>query len=479
METTFQGLEISVALLMDDLASAKEIASALRQSNILAHHYSNLDEFWATTTLQLPDLLIIDVTKMSQGTVQFRQHPKVIDQTLSYVFYSKDSTKVLLQSTLGLKPFAYIHQDSSLNIQIMTLIEKKRDQMMKDRELSELKSRVQRLQARSQRLISDRSSAEEFKANFEFIKNFCAEVEQSSLTADYSLSLMNKLDSWDAVIGYGIYELNQSGQKLVSPEFSRKKLHPFPSLWLGAENNNGIEEFATEMANQVALDLFEVDPVAIKIYSGSKNPEILLFVSFTQERLLNFPWDVFASLLSSSLRRVKLQQQLPHYTNQFVPMWEALDNLDKMQKNNFDSDAKVLTLSLLPLMDVIKKRSQNKFYWTAFFNDFFIQLSGGLQKSTKLSLMGPWQVLFFINKENLEAETKMLQGFIKQFGFWKFFEDNTQVLTDDMMPNLQLVPASSAFYLRLFEKEIEQLKLAEENKRLMNFANKDHRRLTV
>lgn len=76
MQVSTQGLELSVAILMDDLTAAKEVASALRQCDILAHHYHNLDEFWVASNIQTPDLVIVDVTKMSQGSVQFRMHLK-------------------------------------------------------------------------------------------------------------------------------------------------------------------------------------------------------------------------------------------------------------------------------------------------------------------------------------------------------------------------------------------------------------------
>src|SRR4051812_34648361 len=98
MQTTLQGTELSVAILMDDLAVAKEISSALRQNNILAHHYLSLDEFWVATNVQIPDLVVVDVKKMSQGSIQFRNHPKVADKSMCYAFFSRDTTKVLLQS---------------------------------------------------------------------------------------------------------------------------------------------------------------------------------------------------------------------------------------------------------------------------------------------------------------------------------------------------------------------------------------------
>jgi hypothetical protein len=264
----------------------------------------------------------------------------------------------------------------------------------------------------------------------------------------------------------------------VSPELSKKKYHPFPSLWLGQINEQGIENFAQEMAIQVANDLFEITPICIKIYSGAANPEMLVYLSFREERMINFPWDVFESLLSSSYRKLKLYQKLPHYSSQFLPMWEALDMMDKMQKVSADQDSRIIALSFLPLTDVIKKRTQNKFFWSSFFNDFFLQLSGRLKKTTKVSLFGPWHVLFFIPREDVETETQMLQAFIKQFSYWKFFEDNSQILSEDMLPILKLVPPSSNHYLRIFEKEFEDLGLKEQEKRLM-LSEKVSKRMTL
>ena len=479
MQTTTQGIELSVAILMDDLASAKEIASALRQNNILAYHFQNLDEFWVASIIQTPDLVIVDVTKMSQGSVQFKQHPKVIDQSLCYVFYSKESTKILLQSTYGLNPFGYIHNDSSLNVQIISLVNRRVDMIKHQKEMKDLEMRIQRLQTRSQRLISDRSTAEEFKAHFEFMRKFCSEIEVDSLRQDFTQALISKLEKWDAIDGYGVYELNQSGQKLISPEISRKKHHPFPSLWLGQANHNGIEVFAQNMATQVANDLFEIEPVLLKIHAGNQCPDIVLFVSFKEERMMNFPWDVFESMLSSSLRRLKLHQQVPHLTSQFTPMWEALDSMDNMQKTGIESDTRIVCLSLIPIVNIAKKRMQNKFYWSAFFNDFFIQLSGRLNSSTKLSLFGPWHVVFFVPKEDLEGEFQMLQSFVRQFSFWKFFEDNSQVLSEDMMPTLKLIPASSSQYLKIFEKEFEDMASQHETNRLMTMGRGDSKRLSV
>lgn len=475
--TTLQGTELSVAILMDDLASAKEIAGALRVQNILAHHYLSLDEFWVATNVQVPDLVIVDVIKMSQGSIQFRNHPRVVDKSMCYAFFSKDTTKVLLQSAIGLDAFGYLHHDFTIGTQVMGMVKRRIKDMKMAKDMQELDLRIQRLHTRSQRLISERTEAEEFRANFEFIRKLCSEIENAANKQDFSTALLNKLDHWESIDGFGLFELNQSGQKLIAPDLSRKKYHPFPSLWLGQANLNGIELFAQDMAVQVANDLFEDEPVMIQLHSAGQGPEMLLFVSFKQEQMIKFPWDVLGAMLSSSLRRLKLHQQMPRYATQFMPLWEALDNMDRLQKIGGDAgDVRILCLSLIPLMNLVKKRANNKFYWSAFFNEFFLQLSGKVQKTTKLSLMGPWHVVFFIPKETMDTEFLAIQNFVRQFHFWKFFEDNSQLLPEDMWPTLKLVPPSSTHYLRLFEKEFEDMATANESKRLMAMTRQEQQK---
>jgi hypothetical protein len=52
-------------------------------------------------------------------------------------------------------------------------------------------------------------------------------------------------------------------------------------------------------------------------------------------------------------------------------------------------------------------------------------------------------------------------------------------LSEEMMPTLKLIPASSAHYLRIFEKEFEDLSSQEETKRLMTMARGESKRLSI
>ena len=79
--------EFQIALLMEDVVEAKAISDSLREIGIFAHYYSDLDELWVSLNTYTPDLCIVDVKKMSQGTLLFKNHSKVKSNTLKYCFY--------------------------------------------------------------------------------------------------------------------------------------------------------------------------------------------------------------------------------------------------------------------------------------------------------------------------------------------------------------------------------------------------------
>lgn len=453
-----QGTELSVAILMDDLNAAKEISSALRSLDLFCHHYQSLDEFWAASQIQLPDLLILDLTKMSFGEIQFKNHPKVKDGSLSYVFLMKDTTKVLLSSTLNLRPYAYLQMDLSLGQQLEGIVIRKLRELTLTKEIRELEQRVQRLQSRSQRMINEKNEAEEFKSNFELIKKITKEVEANSLRSDFIGALSQGFETWDMVKGYGFYELGYSGQKLVSPGLRTKKNHPFPSLWLGQLNLNGIEKFAEDMAIQVAEELFEEKPFCLRIFGGSKKPDLLIFISVSATLSESFSWELLAFMLSGVYRELKIQSTGQKQISNVITSWEALDLLDKLSLPQSDcSQVRVLALSLLPVCDLVRSRMNNTFYWSAFFQEMNSKLHQALQKKTKISLLAPWHFLIFIDKDDLELEFNVLQNLIKQIPVWKFFEDDSQIFTKDVYPKIKLIPNSSVQYLRGLFSELDEL----------------------
>lgn len=453
MQTKNQGSDLTVAILIDDLQAAKEMTSSLRNQGIFAHLYQTLDEYWVAANIETPDISIIDVTRMSSGPIQFKNHPKVISKQLNYAFYSKDSTKILLQSTFGLAPMAYLHQDMTLGIQMGQLIESVKTDKAHKLEVNELKERVNRLQARSGRLLTERHKAETFKASFQFVREFLSDLESKTSVGEFQQALSHKFSQWEMVKNFGFYELSQNGQKLIAPEMHKKNFVPFPSLWLGQTNNHGIEFFAQDMALQVASDLFENEPKVIKLHGSEINPESMIFIETKDMEEDYFPWEVFELMLTQAYRQVRLQENRPVVSTQAIPMWEAMELMDRWQTQAGEENGKVIFISMTSLLQTIKRRQNNRFYWSAFYHEFFSSLTSKLDKSSRLSVLGPGQIVIFVEKEKLEVEHTRIQTTLRQFSYWRFFEDDAQVLGAEIYPQVKLLPPSAQYCLRVMEKD--------------------------
>lgn len=458
--------EFTVALLMEDAISAREVSAALRQAGIFAHYYSELDQFWVASKMQTPSLAIVDVAKMSFGSTQYKDHPRVRDGSLSTVFYYKDDTRFLLQSATSLPAFGYIQGEVALVAQVIALVNRRREELKLRHLADDLEERVSRLQARSARLIGERSTNEQFKSYFEFISALGLEITEEAKHSDFVTALFNRMTEWAPVRQIGIYELSHNRQKLVSPGLQRKKWVALPSLWIGKECVQGIESFAIDMGWQVARDVFESEPIEMRLCGVGAHPDMLLYVEIDRDRTQDFPWELLASALSDVWRQWRLSRQAPRPQMQTRPVWEALELLDQLQFHQTDSGEKVLLLSFTPLLSVIKKKTGNRFNYGPFYNEFFLQLGAALHETTQFSFCGPWHVLLFTKSAFFEREHIKISDLLLSFPFWRFFEDESRVMGDEMRPTVKPLAPSAVNYLRTLEREFDELPILEAQAKL-------------
>lgn len=458
--------EFTVALLMEDPASAREVSQALRLAGIFAHYYSELDEFWVASKMNLPDLAIVDVAKMSFGATQFKDHPCVRDASLCTVFFHKDDTRFLLQSALNLPAYGFIYGDVGLVQQVLALVHRRRQEVELRLRADELEERVGRLQTRSARLIGERSTNEQFKSYFELISTIGTEVTEEARHGEFVTALFNRLSDWAPVRNVALYELSNNRQKLVSPALQRKKWITLPALWIGKDCTTGIESFASDMGWQVARDVFETEPVELRLFGVGTHPDMLLYLEVDRERVQDFPWDLLSTTLSGVWRQWRLTRQQPRPVLQSRPVWDALELLDQIQFHQTDSGEKVLLLSFTPLLSAIKKKTGNRFSYAAFYNEFFLQLGAGLHETTQFSFCGPWHVLLFVKGAFLEREHKAVTELLLSFPFWRYFEDDSRVMGEEMRPTLKPLAPSAVNYLRTLEREFDELPILEAQAKL-------------
>jgi hypothetical protein len=447
--------ELNVVMLMDDTNGAKELSLALRGMGIYANFYRELDAFWVGVQTETPDLAIVDVTKMSFGLTQFKNHPLVAGNKLHYAFYSSEETKPLLQSTLNLNPIAYLNSDITLGKQIESIVNILKSEKTLKTTLKEQRVRLEMTHNKTQRLLIEKQDAMEFKSYFDFIYNFSREIADMSVRTDFNLALCHYFSEWNQVKLFSVCELSNNTQKLISPVSYKDKYVEMPSVFLGQSNPNGLEDLPRQMSMQVARDLMD-QPIMLKITGEKKFPEMLIFVELG-ESVGNFPWVILEERLSSIYRSQKLLKISPKIEHQMIPTWTALDLMDKMHSHQLENSERIVCVNFYTLINETKNRIGEKFYWTAMFNDFFMKITQVMHLSVKMSFFGPWQLVLFIPDTFVESEVEKLEWLLKDFPFWKYFENDARAMALSVKPNLKVLTPSSINYLRAHLKECENL----------------------
>lgn len=448
--------QFQVALLMDDISEAKAISGALRDMGIYAHFYSELDEFWVDANTQSPDLTIIDIKKMSSGTLLFKNHPKVLAKSLCYSFYFKEETRPLLSSTYGMSHYGYIRKEISLVGQIQSVLKRRNEELHLIEENIQLAARVDRLQKRSQKIINDAQISYNFENQYQLMMDLVERVgSNASSKEDFIRKTSSVLSEWDQCSSYGVYHLTQNGQKLISMKMSKPKYKELPELWLSSPCLDGIESYAIEMAEEITFDSISKKLRQIKIYGGSQNPDIVILARFDEDRLQDFQWGLFEERISNKYKSYLLNsiEKVKSSTKE-VTAWESFSYMDDIYFHQAKSKHKLMEIDFSSLLNVIKDRSGNRFYWKSFFADFNEELNSMLFGDYKISQYGVQNLMLFIDKTSLESNFNKLKHLVKNFQYYRYFEDSSIMMTTQMYPELKVVAPSSVNFLRQVYSDI-------------------------
>jgi hypothetical protein len=449
--------KLNVAILTADIAQAKSLSDNLREFGIFAHYHQELDEFWVAINSQKPDLCIVDVAKMSQGGLVFKNHPRVLKDDLNYAFFYSEESKFLLNSTYHLPHIGYIRSEVNLKGQLESLLSRVLRDKDGVRREKFLQARIQRLQKRSSRLVSDINESVKFHERLNTVNSLIEYVENNVDKFDFNSVICQMFCDWEGVKSFGMYELNKSGQKLVSHAFSRKKYHALPQLWLGKTCEDGIESFAQDMALQVAIDVVGSNLRTVEIHGQYDNPDILLLVETNEELTENFNWKLFQDLISGLYRKDLLRVSSRVTNSRFLSPWEALSLQDDIYYHQKTNEVKLINIEFSKLIGQVKSHYNNRFYWKAFYQDFIHHLDAQLGQGAYFTEYGVHELLIFCERENFDKDLLAIKSFVKTFAYWRYFEDSSLVMAKDAQPSVKVINPSSINYLRMVDQHFDDL----------------------
>lgn len=448
-ENKIEENSFEVALLLDSISQTKLVSDNLREMGLFSHFYNDLDELWVHLNTDSPDLIIIDVKKMSQGSLLFKNHPKVLRGELAIAFYYSEETKFLTNSTFKFDHYGYIKKELDIKGQLQTILRLRNNELHLNQENSELTNRVDRLKLRSQRLIEDNEIAFNFSNQFKKLQSLTSRFGEINTQADFYKQLLTIFSDWQDVKSFSVYHLGHEGQKLISPKFIRNKFKQLPDLWLTNTAKQGIDNYAQEMAHEVGFDLLGQDIRVLNIKSHYKFPELLIMAEYDEEKLINFQWSQFEQILSSSFMKMKLKlaEESPRSVYH-VPVWKNLTYLDDIHFHQVKAKHKLIEVDFSNLVNIIKEKHSNRFYWNSFFQDITDVLEETLQGDFKFSFYGVQSLQVLIDNQYLEKDYKELSSVMANFQYWRYFENSSLMMNLNVSPKVKIVAPSSVNLLR-------------------------------
>lgn len=452
--------KITVALVLEDRAVAHRLASELKQLNILSYYYDSLRDFWRESLKELPDLTIVDVKSMSDGEMILKNHPRLKDNKLSLAFYHTDQSKFLLSSTFGIHNYGVINGEFNLSGQLKSVLARLNNESDIKEQTLDYEKTVERLRNRTARLISDIS---EFKSREDFQKetmDLVNEIELKMKNSSFIESTITVFSHWNRLTNFGCYELNASAQKLVAPVFKRNKYHELPSLWLGQFCKDGIAENAQNMSVQVAIDQFGLDVITFKIKGDKKKPSLIYYFELDKITRDSMPWELFEKLVSGLYANELLSKTTnaeTAKTETFMSSWNLMNEIDEHHYNLKAAKIRLVNLSFNHLIEAVKTKPKNRFYWKTFYNDFLQELEKSCGTNFKISEFGTYGLNFLIPTENLDSFMNNLEDFVIRFSYWRYFEDPQALLATNLFPEFKEVPLTSYSLLNHLDREFDDI----------------------
>ncbi|MBC7429855.1 MAG: hypothetical protein H7336_14670 [Bacteriovorax sp.] len=473
--------KVTVALLLSDLNEVKEISSVFKKLGIIPHFYEDLKTFWSGTLERLPALCIVDVKKMSEGSLILRDHPAVQAEEMPLLFYYTDKTEPLLVSTHQFYHMGVLKQSVHYEGPLKAILKRlNKVSALEQHYLSQKmvtiaqKEQIDRLEL----TLREEKQADNYQS---MVKSVCLELEKYRLETDFFRALEKVFHGVDEIDEFAYLELSFNGQKLISPISHVQKFRNIPSLWLGQACTHGIELFAQNMATTVAVDIMGGDLVSLLIKGTELKPDKIIFIKSKNEIFFNnFDWNMLEAYLNGFYATFANKLSSPVETGKKLSStFEAMSFLDQylfgqtaneaLANKNYQ-DLRLVDLDLTSLLQVILKKGSNRFFWNRFAVEFINKLEIQSRIDFKFFDFGVANIGFLVRASDLDVFFDQLKEFSNRFQYWKYFEDSEGVLSQLIQPRVTMSPMSAHAYLtKTLKAESELKEKIQEPKRAWNF----------
>lgn len=453
---------LEIALLIKDIVHAKKISNVFRQIGIVPHFYEDIRSFWNGILNTNPALAIVDVKLMSSDGLNILQHPLINKHKVPVSFFYEETSKPLLVSTFKAFHFGLISAALPIKGQVKSVLVRLNEFIELKNNFSATQKNLGNLEGKVNALVQGYHEKKEGQFFYNYLQEVCEELERQASNKSFHETLETVFNQLDDVKEFGIYELNEKSQRLVSPPMMGGKYHKLPALWLGQTSENGIEFFAQNQASQVALDMLGGNIVTLYIQGARTNPEMVLYITSDNEEFLNhFNWKFFERFMGGlySRKALELSHLKEELRKPLMSPWEFFGFINEQRVHNKGGDFALIDLDFSILVDTVSSQTHHLFHWKNLFREFVNSLATKSKVEFQASQVGPRNICFVV-KENVANEMfQLLKLFSSRYPYWRYFEESEDFFTTNLKPRVQMVPFSTKAYVDYIDNFVMEEKL--------------------
>ncbi len=445
---------LTVALLLEDMALAKEFSDIFRELGVVPHYYEDLDSFWNGTLEVLPTLSLIDVKKMHEGSLLLKKHPFVINEQMPMAFYFTTGSAPLLHSTFDFLNLGTILHGANYKGQIKSILKRLNKMISYEHMLSNLELEKGKLFNQVRGLIEVSQVYKEDNYFEKYLKGIFAKFDSAKRTSfDFFDACETVFSELQDIVEFSFVELSANGQRLVSPEGQSMKYVSVPSLFLGKTCKQGIAEFAQNMSSQVAVELLGGEVMSLNVTGSDVNPDIIIYLKLNDMELAErIDWSSLESHLNGIYAYFRDNgKAVIKREARFITPWEAFSLFDKQIKMAAVGDIKnqfaLVDIDLSELIQTARVGDSGEFSWKEFFQDFVTRVTSTFNYELKFISMGVSNIGVVCDHEHVDQVMSHLKNISVRFSYWRYFEKADALLSKNLKPEIKMIPASAEAYL--------------------------------
>ncbi len=430
-----------VCLLINNNAEAKDLALAFKQMGVHPFVISSLDEWWAENSKKNIPLTVADVLLTSAGNRFIADHPACQEGKSFLSFYYGPESAPLLQSITKIFHLGLIQKSPFYDYQLRPILlranqfyvlTKKMDE--KEFEIQNLENKIIKKVEEHHQIINTSVFSLKVKEWIDMIINF-----------NNKFDFVNALAKWaeenSEVLQFGILEISDNGQKLISRQFSSAKYLAIPSLWPGNSCSLGMDFMAQSLATQVAVEMFGVEVIPLYVGNGVGTPKIGLFLKVEAKVAANISWKWFEDILGliysrENYRKLNLEKGINidsevSIKTKVISSFEFYSTLNKLFMSLEEEQTRWAhyLIDLNSLNKMIKEQ-KGPFSYRNFFSDLTERIDAICSCDVYITTIDTHYICLLLSKKvgNFSVEFELLKDLSLKFPYYKYFENPDSLL---------------------------------------------------